>query len=109
MTLTMETSRMIDAPLSLVWEIISDLGNYHRHPDRDNRVSGEGHGAIYVDASICRATSGRKPAPFGSQNSDMRFTSTCQPTRPNIGVEEGGPRRCEAVLIPPTAVPESHD
>ncbi len=33
MTLAVEASRTIDAPLSVVWKIISDLDSYHQHAD----------------------------------------------------------------------------
>lgn len=56
MTLTVETSRVFDAPLPLVWGIASDVGGYHRHTDtliETTVVSGEGRGAVRrcVDAS----------------------------------------------------------
>jgi len=54
--MTLERSRIIDAPLSLVWEIISDLDAYHQHTDtltETTVISGEGQGATRrcVDAS----------------------------------------------------------
>jgi ribosome-associated toxin RatA of RatAB toxin-antitoxin module len=56
MSLTVEASRVIDAPLSRVWEIVSDLGGYERHTDtltETTVVSGAGGGVIRrcVDAS----------------------------------------------------------
>ncbi|HUF15033.1 MAG TPA: SRPBCC family protein [Acidimicrobiia bacterium] len=48
MTLTVERSRIIDAPLSLVWEIISILDTYHQHTNtltETTVISGEGQGA----------------------------------------------------------------
>lgn len=54
--MTLERSRVIDAPVSRVWEVISDLDDYHAHTGTlasTKVVSGEGHGAIRwcVDSS----------------------------------------------------------
>jgi ribosome-associated toxin RatA of RatAB toxin-antitoxin module len=54
--LAVERSRVIDAPLSLVWEIVSDLDTYHQHTGtltETTVISGEGQGATRrcVDAS----------------------------------------------------------
>ena len=35
-TLTLERSRLIDAPVAQVWDVISDLGGYHRHAGSGN-------------------------------------------------------------------------
>lgn len=56
MTLAVEGSRTTDAPLTVVWEIISDLDTYHEHTDTLSEttvISGEGQGATRrcVDAS----------------------------------------------------------
>lgn len=56
MTLAVKSSRTIDAPLSIVWKIISDLNTYHQHTDTLSEtivISGEGRGATRrcVDAS----------------------------------------------------------
>ncbi len=56
MTLTVEGGRVIDAPLSLVWEIVSNLDTYHQHTNtltETTVISGEGQGATRrcVDAS----------------------------------------------------------
>jgi ribosome-associated toxin RatA of RatAB toxin-antitoxin module len=56
MTVTVEASRVIDAPVALVWEIVSDLDSYHRHTDTLTEtavISGDSQGAVRrcVDAS----------------------------------------------------------
>lgn len=56
MTLTVEASRVIHAPLSLVWGIVSDLDSYHQHTEiltETTVISGESQGAVRrcVDAS----------------------------------------------------------
>lgn len=56
MTLAVKSSRTIDAPLFVVWKIISDLNTYHQHTDTLSKtivISGEGRGATRrcVDAS----------------------------------------------------------
>lgn len=56
MTLTMEASRMIDAPVALVWGIVSDLDSYQQHTGtltETTVISGDSQGAVRrcVDAS----------------------------------------------------------
>ena len=55
-TMALERSRIIDAPLSRVWEVISDLDGYYEHTDTLSNttvISGQGRGARRrcVDAS----------------------------------------------------------
>lgn len=56
---TIETSRVFDAPLALVWDVVADVGGYHRVVDtlRHTEItSGSGRGMI----RHCVDTNGRE-------------------------------------------------